>query len=176
MKVWEKLANVREKGYISTGLVKSLTSYFAVAKGDSDIWMVYDASASGLNACLWVPTFTLPSADSLLDLLTPKSWMSDLNMGEQFLNFPLHEDLQVYCGIDVRLYFGAGMKSTLWMRWNRCLMGLRSSPYIATKASSLGEEVALGDKHDVTNPMHWETIQLNLPGSSDYDPTMPWVR
>lgn len=137
-KVREKLSNVKDKGYISAGTVKSLTSYFAVAKGDQDIRMVYDASASGLNACLWVPTFALPSADALLELLTEKSWMSDLDMGEQFLNFPLHEDLQAFCGIDVRPYFGAGRQSTLWLRWTRCMMGLRCSPYMAVKATYLG--------------------------------------
>lgn len=36
-KVWEKLANVWEKGDISAGTMKSLTSYFAAAKGESDI-------------------------------------------------------------------------------------------------------------------------------------------
>ncbi len=34
--------------------------------------------------------------------------MGDLDMGEQFLNFPMHPDLQVFCGIDVQLYLGKG--------------------------------------------------------------------
>jgi len=113
--VHEKLHNVFEKGYISPGDVLILTSYFAVPKGDSDIRMVYDASASGLNKCLWAPSFSLPSSDTLLDLLTPDSWMGDMDMGEQFLNFHLHEDLQPYCGIDVRPFFDHTRKTTLWL-------------------------------------------------------------
>jgi hypothetical protein len=42
-------------GYISPGKVVNLTSYFAVPKGSGAIRMVYDAMASGLNDCLWIP-------------------------------------------------------------------------------------------------------------------------
>lgn len=45
--IHNKLRNVHDKGYIGAGDVLNLTSYFAVPKGDSDIRMVYDASASG---------------------------------------------------------------------------------------------------------------------------------
>jgi hypothetical protein len=95
-----KLKAVQAKGYKAEGEVWGLTSYFAVPKGADDIRMVYDATASGLNSCLWVPSFWLPSAESLVDCMTEDSWMGDLDMGEQFLNFPLHPDLQQYCGID----------------------------------------------------------------------------
>jgi hypothetical protein len=50
--VKSKLLGVGSKGYIADGKVRSLTSYFAIPKGLEDIRMVYDASASGLNACL----------------------------------------------------------------------------------------------------------------------------
>jgi hypothetical protein len=29
--------------------------------------------------------------------------------------------------------------------------------------------------HDPKNPWQWETLRLNLPGDSDYDPSMPRV-
>ena len=137
--------------------------------------MVYNATASGLNDCLWVPSFALPSADSLTDLLTEHSWMSDMDMGEQFLNFPLHPDLQKCCGIDLRPYFLDTPGPTMWLRWTRCMMGLKSSPYFAIKATHLGEEVAFGDPADINNPLHWKSVRLNLPGSSQYDPSKPWV-
>lgn len=76
--------------------------YFAVPKGDEDIRLVYDASKSGLNAVLWVPSFGLPTAESLTNLLTQESWMADLDLGEHFLNFRLHADLQPYCGIELK--------------------------------------------------------------------------
>ena len=43
-RVIKKLNKVRNNRYIQGGYVKSLTSFFAVPKGDSDIRMVYDAS------------------------------------------------------------------------------------------------------------------------------------
>jgi hypothetical protein len=97
-----KLRIVQAKGYIDEGEVRSLTSYFSVPKGSNDIHMVYDASASGLYQCLWVPNFWLPSAEGLVETMTKDSWMGDLDMGEQFLNFHLHPELQKYCGIYVR--------------------------------------------------------------------------
>jgi hypothetical protein len=63
-------------------------NYFAVPKGLEDICMVYDASKSGLNKALWVPSFPLPTAETLSDLLEEDSWMADVDMGEMFLNFP----------------------------------------------------------------------------------------
>jgi hypothetical protein len=48
--------------------------------------MVYDASASGLNTCLWAPRFILPSAESLIECMTQSSWMGVLDMGEQLVN------------------------------------------------------------------------------------------
>jgi len=99
-KMEAKINSVLAKGYIAQGEVCSLTAYFSVPKGSDDIRMVYDATASGLNACLWAPNFWLPSAEGLVDRMDSTSWMGDLDMGEQFLNFPLHLDLQKFCGID----------------------------------------------------------------------------
>jgi hypothetical protein len=56
-KVRIKLQNVRDKKYIQPGIVSNVTSYFAVPKGISDIRLVYDATRSGLNRCIWVPSF-----------------------------------------------------------------------------------------------------------------------
>jgi hypothetical protein len=32
-----------------------------------------------------------------------------------------------------------------------------------------------GDRHDVNNLWQWDHVRLNLPGSEDYDPSMPRV-
>jgi len=45
----EKLKSVRDRRYVKAGQVKSLTSFFAVPKGEDDIRMVYDGTKSGLN-------------------------------------------------------------------------------------------------------------------------------
>ncbi len=137
--------------------------------------MVYDATISGLNDCLWVPSFVLPGAEALTDHMDQDSWMGDLDMGEQFLNFPLHPELQRYCGIDVRPYLGKGKKGTMWWRWARCMMGLKPSPYFCVKGTYLAEEVAMGDPRDATNPFQWSRVCLNLPGSPSYKAHLPWV-
>lgn len=174
--ITKKLDNVAQKGYIRPGDVASLTKYFAVPKGEGDIRMVYDATISGLNDSLWTPTFVLPGAETVVDQMDELSWMGDLDMGEQFLNFPLRPDLQRYCGIDVRPYLGQGRTKTLWWRWARCMMGLKPSPYFSVKGTYLAEEMVYGDINDPANPFHWDHVQLNLPGSSGYQPHLPWVR
>lgn len=177
VQVGNKLIAARSKGYIIKGHVASLTSYFAVPKGTSDIRMVYDATKSGLNQALWAPTFPLPGAEPLTDMLDANAWMADLDMGEMFLNFPLHQSLQPYCGVDLGPYLSTGgaEDKTMWERWGRCLMGLCSSPYITTKMVLLADEMVTGDRLDVSNPFHWEGVHLNLPGDPHYDPSQPWV-
>jgi hypothetical protein len=171
-----KLENVLRKGYISKGQVTSLTSYFAVPKGTNDVRMVYDSTKSGLDAALWVPSFSLPTVDTLTDMLEASSWMSDLDMGEQFLNFPLDPALGPFCGIDVRPYLGSPAGSqTHWLCWTRCMMGLMLSPYITNKGAHIAEETVLGDRLSPSNPLRWDHVKLNLPGMSAYDPTQPWV-
>jgi hypothetical protein len=172
--VRQKLENVRFKGYIASGTVSSLTGYFAVPKGTDDIRMVYDATKSGLNSALWVPSFSLPAAEALLDLLSSSSWMADLDMGEMFLNFPLDLKVRPYCGIDLKPYLGHAGKSG-WELWARCMMGMVSSPYICIRAALLADEFAKGDHLDSDNPFQWQAVTLNLPGSPSYDPRQPWV-
>ena len=39
----------------------------------------------------------------------------------------------------------------------------------------VAEEVIKGDRLDSDNIFCWDVVRLNLPGSDDYDPTLPWV-
>jgi hypothetical protein len=108
-RVWQlvrtKIRAVREKGYIVPGDVHSLTSFFAVPKGEADIRMVYDGTKSGLNGKLWAPWFPLPTIESHLRATLPGYFMSDIDIGEMFLNFMLHESVQKYCGVDLTTLF-----------------------------------------------------------------------
>ena len=174
-KVSEKLRTVRSKGYIVPGKVLNLTSYFAVPKGDSDIRVVYDATRSGLNSCIWVPSFSLPGAEAVLDMMDTSSYMMDMDLGEMFYNFPMHESVQAYCGLDLRPYLNPTSNKTMWERWSRCMMGWVAAPYLATKYQLLADEVAQGDPQDPSNPFRWARVVMNLPGLPSYDPTQPWV-
>ncbi len=162
-KIKEKLKNVKDEGYVESGTVTSLTS----SKGSSDIRMVYEATKSGQNSVIWALTFALPTTESLTDMLDGESWMADVDMGKQFLNFPLDPTLQPLCGINVRPYLGSTAGKTQWERWTRCMMGLCSSTYVAIKGTHLAEEMVFGNRHDLSNPFQWESVRLNLPGSPD---------
>jgi hypothetical protein len=181
--IGKKLNQVRHRGYIQPGSVVSLTAFFPVPKKD-DIRIVYDGSVSGLNSSLWCPSFWLPTADSALRLVSYYSFMVDLDLGEFFLNFPLHESMRPYAGVDLtHLHAHLEKASTadrgkfgkLWERWCRLFMGLRPSPYLAVRYFYWAEEFARGNPLDKDNPMRYDRVILNLPGDPLYDPTLPWV-
>jgi hypothetical protein len=95
-----KLSAVRERRYICPGFVRSLTSYFSVLKGEEDIHMVYaDGTVSGLNDSIWVPLFILPTINTHLRGVDEGTEMADVDVGECFLNFILHSDMQELAGL-----------------------------------------------------------------------------
>ncbi len=176
--VTSKLSGVREKGYVTSGEIRSLISYFTVPKGDGDVRMVYDATKSGLNAQLWAPWFLLPTVESHLRCVQPGTFMGDIDLSEQFLNFVLHERVQPFAGIDATPYFPeelSDQKKVIWLRWTRCGMGFVSSPYTAVQGTLIAEEVIRGDPSCPNNIFHWDDVILNLPGDQNYVPHNPWV-
>jgi hypothetical protein len=173
--VAKKLTVIARKKYIERGEITSLMPFFNVPKGEKDVRMVYDGSASGLNANLWAPWFTLPSVDCLLRALEPEYSMADNDVGEMFHNFILHEDMRKHCGLDVTLYSVSPPEEPSWLRWNRLAMGLRTSPYQAVQGMLIAQEFILGNPADKNNIFHWERVRLNLPGDADYDPCKAWV-
>ena len=129
--------------------------------------MVYDASKSGLNDSIWVPRFPLPTINTHLRAVEPGTWMGDLDIGEMFLNFPLHSSLQELCGVDLTHYVEKLSPKVLkvtpaWamrqIAWTRCAMGLRSSLYQAVQGALVAEE------RDQSNVFRWDRVP-NLPGS-----------
>lgn len=180
-----KLKKVVDRRYVSLqGGLSLFTSFFSVPKGDNDIRMVYDASKSGLNEVIWVPRFPLPTINTHLRAVEPGTWMGDLDIGDMFLNFPLHESLQKLCGVDLTHYgelvfphLVASVpdwslrKPYLWsFGWSRCAMGLKSSPYQTIRGAMVAEEMILGDPDNPENVFRWAMVRLNLPGMEGYDP------
>ena len=179
-----KLQKVCNRNYIAEGFVQSLTGYFAVPKGDSDIRVVYDGTQSGLNDSLWAPNFFLPTVDSVLRKAGPNSWFGDIDLGEMFLNYPLDQRIQPYAGVDVtRVHLEEdehvkrkrSKNKRIFRRWTRNLMGCKISPYNSIQGFSWSEEVIRGDRFQPDNPLGWHKVVLNLPGSSSYNTLMPWV-
>ena len=180
-----KLNKAMDRKYIVEASItlKSLIKYFAVPKGEDDIRMVYDATANGLNDAVWSPSFWLPTVESMLRAVTPTSFILDRDMGEQFHNFPLHPSVWPYTGLDLGPIFDddeeeddhSTVKKRRWYHWVRCLMGFKPSPYNSVKMTLIAEEMVRGDRHDGDNPFHWTSVELNLPGMVDYDPTKSWL-
>jgi hypothetical protein len=172
-----KLQKVRRRGYVRSGFVRSLIRFFAVPKGNTDIRMVYDGTASGFNDSVFVPTFGLPTVETLLRGTGPNTWMVDLDIGDMFLNFMLAEDARELVGIDLSPFSFDDLSDELkvkWERWWRCAMGLKVSPNHAIRAILFAEEFLKGDLMDLTNPFQTSGADLNLPGVPNYDPSKPW--
>jgi hypothetical protein len=176
-----KIGKVRKRGYIKAGPIQSLIDFFDVPKGE-DIRMVYNGTSSGLNDPLWAPSFFLPSADSAGRLLTFSSFCVDLDLGEMFLNFPMDPKLRPYAGVDLTKLAPLFNDKTildgngrLYERWERLFMGMKPSPYNAVRYFYLAEEFARGNPEDPKNALRYDKVVLNLPGSDDFDPTLPMV-
>ena len=172
----KKIKKVKEnRGYMEEGWVESLTSFFAVPKGEDDIRVVYDATKSGLNKALWAPNFPLPTIDGVLNQSDSKTWFGDIDLGEMFLNYPLDISIRSYAGVHtIRSETLDRSKPRHFHRWNRNAMGVMSSPYNSTQGFAWSEEMIEGDLDDPKNPLAWDEVKLNLPGSEDYSPQMPW--
>jgi hypothetical protein len=171
----EKLQKARDRRYIAPGKVISLTAFFGVKKGEDDVRPVYDGSVSGLNDCIWMPRFVLPTIQTHLRQVEAGTFMCDLDVGEMFLNFILHFEIRSLAGVDLTHYTHEGRTRNVWECWQRAAMGLTSSPYQACQGMAFAEEIIRGDRHDPSNIFRWDTVSLNLPGSQTYEPAKPWV-
>ncbi|KAI2504189.1 hypothetical protein MHU86_10303 [Fragilaria crotonensis] len=115
------------------------------------------------------------SSSSAAMLLTFQTWMSDMDFGEMFHNFPMEEKLRRCSGVEVETKSCGGSRAVSMLRWTRLFMGMRPSPYNAVRYYYWGEEFARGDPSLKDNPMGYDSIRLNLPGMSRYDPLKPKV-
>ena len=175
-----KILKVIRKRYlvkVRTSLdIKSLIKFFAVPKGEKDIRMVYDATASGLNAAVWAPPFWLPTIDSLTRSLQNTSWMTDRDVGDMFLNFPLHKSARPFAGVDIKPILNPDDPDQhRWYQWARNAMGFAPSPHDSVMMALVVEEVIKGDRFDPKNPFQWKFVRLNMPGTQSYDPSEPWI-
>lgn len=177
-----------EKAYIipssTTHPIVSVVDYFAVPKGDSDIRPVFNGTTCGLNAVAWAPNFWLPTAMSIIDNLHYNYQVVDLDLGEIFNNFILHSSLHAYSDIDLTQFRDLlnthfleqrPFPKRILYKWARDWMGLKPSPFWAARFYYLMEEFMIGDHRDKKNCFRWDQIILNLPGSFNFNSTLPFV-
>ena len=106
LKVGNKMSKLVARGYITEGVVLANTSFFSVPNGIDNIYMVFDATDSGIYDSLWAPNFMLLSMRSLIMMVGPETHMEDLDVGEILYNFRLSLVLANYCGLDLGFYLG----------------------------------------------------------------------
>jgi hypothetical protein len=161
-----------------------LTSFFMVPKGDKDVQIVYNGTKSGLKDCLWAPWFHLPTVEQHLRAVQPGTYLGDVDIGGLFHNFLMHPSLQPFAGIDLTLYFpvafltsatGKHTCRTLWLRWTRCGMGFKMSPYNTGQAMLFAEEVIQGDPRNANNLFHFDVVCFRILGKTDYNPSLLWL-
>ena len=54
-------------------------------------------------------------------------------------------------------------------------IGLRGSPYRSIQHMTRRKYIACRDRKDLVSPFCWKEVVYNFPGTSDYDPSKPWV-
>ena len=149
-------------------------------KGEDDIRMVFNGSSCGLNSVLFASNFGLPSSSTMTRLLSFGYKVVDMDIGEMFLNFPLHQSLRPSSGIDL-----SPLRLTLKNKdmippftlsdrrlsatWSSLWFGLRPSPECACTYYYLAEEVIRSNHKDLSNPLRWDSVVLNLIGNDDYN-------
>ena len=184
--------------YLELGFVDCIVPRFGVPKGEDDIRLVWDASRNGINGTLYAPSFWMPTFRTLQELVikwlpcsvvdyrngnipqdpTPEDWriphQSDMDVGEMFLNYPLHYSERHMFG--VRITTGLGdEETTVVMRFCRLMFGGTPCPYIAVQGHARAMELAIGNHKDPRNPLHWTDAIGNFPFDKDYDPSLPRV-
>jgi hypothetical protein len=175
-----KLQKFLNRGYVhpAEGNVYSLIDKFAVPKAD-DIRVVLNGTSCGLNDAVWAPNFWLPTSNTAANLLNYNYCSVDVDLGEMFYNFPLTEVLRKHSGIDFTPYKSRmthdESDDSFLVRWLRCWMGLRPSPYYAVRYYYWAEELVRGNRRCPNNPLRWDEIRINCPGNATHDPTLPRV-
>ena len=102
------------------------------------------------------------------------------------MNFPLHSSLRSFSGIDLSPLRQAlsekGMippsmlsNKKLSATWASLWFGLRPSPECACTYYYLAEEFIRGNHKDLSNPLRWDYVVLNLIGNKNYNPAFPEV-
>jgi hypothetical protein len=79
-----KLQKAIERGYFEEGGVWSSIGMFDTPKG-LDFHVVCNGTLSGLNVCIWAPSFFLPSDSAPLRVMSFTLFMLDADIGKMFL-------------------------------------------------------------------------------------------
>ena len=124
-----------------------------------------------MKRVLWEPHVVLPIFQHNLQALPPGYPQCDMEIGEIFLNFPLHTELRSFAGVEItpvksRRYEEGWYqdRNRFWERMAKDFMGLTDYPYKYLKLLIHVKVIAYGDRKYPLNPFQWSHTKLNLPG------------
>ena len=170
----------------------------------TDVRIVWDSKINRLNRHLWAAGFRLPTcrdgeSQVVKWLLTPvseylregspvldytqednvfiKSKQGDIDVGQHFNNFRMHEVDRPYNGVRQILTNNApgGTETQTWRRFTVLPFGTKCSPYYACQGESRILEHCKGDPADPKEPFQFDRVLLNCPFSPGHDPAFPEV-
>ena len=199
----KKVFQLRNRHFIERGFTDLITQRLSIVKPVVDIRVVWHSNSNGHNATLWAPGFMLDDVGDVIEMVTQwlavpvatyldtslpsqdftqlastfiKSKEGDIDVGAMFNNFPVHPSERHALGVHVinAQPQGEYEHHELW-RFCALHFGGRSSPYIAWRLQRVILELCKGVRHNHNNHWQWDSVRLNLPGSSAYDPSMPRV-
>jgi hypothetical protein len=104
--------------------------------------------------------------------------MADVDIGEMFLNFFLDQRVRKFSRVDFTKFYPEELdeiKKVIWERWNHCAMGFWPCHFVTIQALAWLEEKIFGNRNNLENIFHWESLKINLPGSATFGPSKPWV-
>ena len=164
-KLLKKFVKFIKRGYFifpSLKTINGFIDYFYVSKGADGIRTVFNGTNCGLTDSLCYPNFWLPTANILLRSTAFNSKFVDVDFGEMFHNFPLHESLIPYSGVDLtpfrkdlnKLGLTNKLKGPkLLVVWTRTWMGLKTSPEHCVRYYYFIEEFIRGSEREEANPL-----------------------
>ena len=111
---------------------------------------MFNGTTFGLNDATWSSHFWLPMSGSITRILSFRYAVVDIDLGEIFLNFPIHKQLHKSVGIDLTPFrkelIQAGVCQNtcsgeiIAARWTRLCLGLNQSPEHSVIFYYLAEE------------------------------------
>ena len=151
----------------------------------TDIGLVFNGSSCGLNDSTWSSKLWLPMVGTMIRLLHFNYAVVDIDLGEMFLNFHIHESLQNNVGIDLTPFSRQLQESGLDLclkgkknqqiaaKWNRLCFGINQSLEHVVTFYYIAEEFVRGNPLDTSKPLYRDRVVLSLLGNSDFSPTLP---
>ena len=151
----EKFERLLHTLCLEGGFVRWDMHFFDVPKGDSDVRIVFNGTENGLNAIVWVPSFFLSTSHSLGRILQVNTYQLDMDVGEIFVNFPMHNSMRPYCGVNLSKFDDLSLdEKEKRQRWARLWFGFKPSPHYSVRFLSIAQEQARGDHSIESNPFH----------------------